>query len=112
MSSSSRKCITHHFACDCREQQWKELEKDLHETVRQLEITSGRLAEVRVTLAEMKSALQDPVLFSERQTIAGLVGLWCGDQEISQTPFNVITALDALGYLCQKEGLPKLESTQ
>ena len=61
MSSSSRKCITHHFACDCREQQWEELEKDLHETVRHLEITSGRLAEARVMLDEMKIAMQDPV---------------------------------------------------
>jgi len=61
MSYSSRKCITHHFACDCREQQWKELENDLSETVRQLEIASGRLAEARVILDEMKSAMQDPV---------------------------------------------------
>jgi hypothetical protein len=57
MSSGSRKskCVTHHFACECREQQWKDLEEDLRETVRQLEISSGKLAESRVMLDEIKS---------------------------------------------------------
>jgi hypothetical protein len=63
MSSGSRKskCVTHHFACECREQQWKDLEEDLRETVRQLEISSGKLAESRVMLDEIKSVLLDPV---------------------------------------------------
>jgi hypothetical protein len=39
-----RPCVTHHHACDCREQLVRDLEKDLRDTALRLELVTNMLA--------------------------------------------------------------------
>lgn len=39
------------------------------------------------------------MLFSERRKVTSLAEEWCNRNDLSLYPFNIITALDALGYL-------------
>jgi len=51
----SKECTTHHFACDCREAKFKELEQDNAELREQVEHLIGMIEQLQSDLAHFAS---------------------------------------------------------
>ena len=54
-----RDCITHHHACDCREQKFAEIEAENRSLRKRLQYANGKLSEAMMKLDELRKLLSE-----------------------------------------------------
>ena len=54
------KCVTHHHACDCREQKFAEMAAENRKLRKRLEYANGKLSEAMLKMDELRELLCKP----------------------------------------------------
>ena len=55
-----KECVTHHHACDCREQKFAEMEAEYRSLRKRLQYASGKLSEAMLKMNELCELLWGP----------------------------------------------------